>query len=219
MLRLFLYRFHANVAALFRKRNLLLQVVAGLLTYVFVVSGFDWWYFESTRGSYILTAAMSAALVGAFVPVALALGLYVVGKVKKNEHLTYTGAAVAQAGIMGLLLSSFYKAFTGRIQPPLHATTPPVDISHSFNFGFLKHGVFWGWPSSHTTVAFATAIALATMYPKNTTLRYAALAYAFYIGLGVSVSIHWFSDFVAGAILGTIIGVTVGRSFLRAVSG
>ena len=34
-----------------------------------------------------------------------------------------------------------------------------------------------------------------------------------YIGLGVSMTIHWFSDFAAGAILGTIIGLVVGRSF------
>jgi F0F1-type ATP synthase assembly protein I len=41
------------------------------------------------------------------------------------------------------------------------------------------------------------------------------LLYAFYIGLGVSVTIHWLSEFVAGAIIGSVIGMTVGRSFKR----
>jgi hypothetical protein len=41
-----------------------------------------------------------------------------------------------------------------------------------------------------------------------------ALLYAFYIGLGVSVTIHWFSEFVAGAIIGSVIGTVVGRSFI-----
>jgi membrane-associated phospholipid phosphatase len=40
-----------------------------------------------------------------------------------------------------------------------------------------------------------------------------ALAYAGYIGLGVSMTIHWFSDFAAGAILGAVIGVVVGKAF------
>jgi F0F1-type ATP synthase assembly protein I len=42
---------------------------------------------------------------------------------------------------------------------------------------------------------------------------------AFYIGLGVSMMIHWFSDFVAGAILGMVIGVLVRKSFLRSQQG
>jgi uncharacterized protein YcfJ len=39
------------------------------------------------------------------------------------------------------------------------------------------------------------------------------LVYALYIGLGVSMTIHWCSDFVAGTILGSVIGVVVGRCF------
>jgi membrane-associated phospholipid phosphatase len=73
--------------------------------------------------------------------------------------------------------------------------------------------MFWGWPSSHTTVAFAMAACLITLYPGNKKLILFASLYAFYIGLGVSVTIHWFSEFVAGAIIGSVIGMVVGRSF------
>jgi membrane-associated phospholipid phosphatase len=38
-----------------------------------------------------------------------------------------------------------------------------------------------------------------------------------YVGLSVSVTIHWFSEFVAGAIFGSLIGVVVGRSFRKAL--
>jgi len=41
------------------------------------------------------------------------------------------------------------------------------------------------------------------------------ITYALYIGLGVSMTIHWFSDFLAGAIIGSAIGAVVGKSFLR----
>lgn len=37
---------------------------------------------------------------------------------------------------------------------------------------------------------------------------------ATYIGIGISVNIHWFSDFAAGAILGSLIGYIVGKTFL-----
>jgi len=69
-----------------------------------------------------------------------------------------------------------------------------VDISRSFQFGFLRHGIFWGWPSSHTTIAFSIAVTLFVLYPKNLAVRILALLFAFYIGIGVSMSIHWFSD-------------------------
>jgi membrane-associated phospholipid phosphatase len=127
---------------------------------------------------------------------------------------------LGQAAILGYLISCCYKAFTGRIPPPFRGFRMSsgnegslTDTSHGFQFGFLKGGVFWGWPSSHTTVAFAMTACLIMLYPKNKALVILAGLYALYIGLGVSVSIHWFSEFVAGAIIGSVIGTVVGRSF------
>ncbi len=72
-------------------------------------------------------------------------------------------------------------------------------MSHLFKFGLLRGGVFWGWLSSHTTIAFAMAVTVFKLFLKQRWLGYSAFAYAFYIGLGVSTTIHWFLDFVAGA--------------------
>jgi len=88
-----------------------------------------------------------------------------------------------------------------------------IDSSHGFQFGFLKGGIFWGWPSGHTTVAFSMALCLTMLYPKNKIVVLGALLYAFYVGLAVSVTIHWVSEFAAGAIIGSVIGMTVGKSF------
>jgi membrane-associated phospholipid phosphatase len=33
------------------------------------------------------------------------------------------------------------------------------------------------------------------------------------------MTIHWFSDFLAGAIIGTVVGVVVGKSFLLSQQG
>ncbi len=129
------------------------------------------------------------------------------------------GSALVQASILGLLISSLYKAFTGRLQPELVSHLSNIDISGSFNFGFLRNGVFWGWPSSYTAVAFAMVAALLVLFPRRKSVIAAAALYALYIGLGVSVTIHWFSDFVAGAIIGTVIGIVVGRSFRARILG
>jgi membrane-associated phospholipid phosphatase len=59
------------------------------------------------------------------------------------------------------------------------------------------------------------AVTLFRLLPKQRWLGYLAITYALYIGLGVSITIHWFSDFLAGAIIGTAIGAVVGKTFLR----
>jgi membrane-associated phospholipid phosphatase len=92
---------------------------------------------------------------------------------------------------------------------------PLLLLEVPFQFGFLRGGVFSGWPSSHTTIAFAMAVTLFQLFPKQRWLGYVAITYAFYIGLGVSMTIHWFSDFLAGAIIGMAIGTVVGKTFLR----
>ncbi len=71
----------------------------------------------------------------------------------------------------------------------------------------------WGWPASHPTTAFALAVTIYRLLPKQRWLGCLAIAYAFYIGFGVSMTIHWFSDFVAGALVGTSVGLVVGASF------
>ena len=59
------------------------------------------------------------------------------------------------------------------------------------------------------------AVTLFRLFPKQRWLGYVAITYALYIGLGVSMTIHWFSDFSAGAIIGTAIGTVVGKSLFR----
>jgi membrane-associated phospholipid phosphatase len=153
-----------------------------------------------------------AVHIGGLLPIALPLLLLALGIVTGHALTRQTGWAVSQAEIIGAFVAASYKAFTGRVHPSHGADGP--DLSHVFRFGFLRGGVFWGWPSSHTTIAFAMAGAIFTLFPKQRWLGCAATAYALYVGIGVSMTIHWFSDFTAGAIFGTVIGMVVGKSFL-----
>ena len=182
-------------------------------------SGFDWYYFEQTRSSALFSFALPAAILGFFLPIVLPVALYLVGEWRKNMRMQNTAAAVAQAGALGWIISSLYKVFTGREQPYFnlyYQHTPTLDTSHQFNFGFLQHGVFWGWPSSHATVALAGMVALTLLYSEKKILRTLVLLYLVYVIFGVSISIHWFSDTLAGTIIGTLVGVTVAKSFLKA---
>ena len=211
-----------NFFASFRGTNLLWHALAILLTYLCVVSGFDWFYFEHTRSATLFVAALPAAIIGFFVPVLVPLAFWFVGKRQKNIRLQTAGAAVAQAEAIAWVIVALYKTFTGRIQPyytPYYNQLPTVDNSHAFNFGFFRHGIFWGWPSSHTVVAVAGAVALACLYPQKKLVRLLCFVYAAYIALGVSVSIHWFSDALAGVIVGAAVGVVVARSYREKARG
>ena len=206
----FFYTLPRNILLSFRGRNLFWLILAIGATLVIVNSGFDWIYFKATRpfARYVF----SAVILGSRVPVLFPIGAYIVGSLRKNQRAIYTAYSTAQTAVIGLFIASFYKAFTGR--PGLrHSLRTLVDTSREFRFGFLKGGVFFGWPSSHTTIAFAMAAVIWKLYPGSKVTRCIALLYALYIGVGVSMTIHWFSDFVAGAIIGTVIGATVGNAF------
>jgi membrane-associated phospholipid phosphatase len=200
-----------NLIGCFMGRMIIWHVVAIVLTLILVTSGFDWLYFTATRNPILRSWMFPAAPIGGLVPILLPLVLLAIGSISRSAKTALAGWAVGQAEIIGGLIAAAYKSLTGRVHPS-HGVGP--DISHVFRFGFLRGGVFWGWPSSHTTIAFAMAVSIFTLFPKQRWLGYLAIAYALYIGVGVSMTIHWFSDFIAGAIYGSIIGAVVGKSFL-----
>lgn len=188
------------------------HVLAALSTLVLVASGFDWWFFEHTRIDTLYPLIMLAGLGGFLVPVLLPVALYWWGEWKGDEKLKRAGVAVAQAEIVAIVISSVYKAFTGRIQPEFLTHLSTADISHGFNFGFLQHGIFWGWPSSHAAVACAGMTVLFLFY-KNRSARAVVLLYTLVISIGAAVGFHWFSDVAAGVIVGVSIGIAVQKNF------
>ncbi len=204
-----------NIIGCFKKPLIIGHVVAIFLTYIIVVSGFDWWYFISTRNTTLNALFFPAIIIGGIFPLIIPLCLLALGKTFRNKRTEITAWALGQAVIIGSFISSTYKAFTGRVQPNLYDTI--LNSSRDFRFGFFRHGIFWGWPSSHTTIAFAMTFTLIALYPKNKLVKYLSLIYAFYIGFGVSLSIHWLSEFVAGAFIGAMIGLVVGKSFKKLI--
>jgi membrane-associated phospholipid phosphatase len=188
-------------------------ILAIVFTYIIVNTGLDAeWHVLSPADSLVWRLGFISVIAGFFVPLFLPLVLYAYGRVKKILSVELAGIATGQAAVLGLAISSVIKVFTGRI--------PPEYIGRfigdgGFRFGFWRGGAFNGWPSSHTTVAFAVAMALTELYPENRGVKTGAWAFAILVGLGVSLNIHWLSDVVAGVFIGYAIGKTVGARFSK----
>ena len=206
------YQLLTTLTACFRGASLAIQLIAAALTYVTVMSGADWAYFVATRAQILHTIFLPALIIGGLFPIGGSLLLLAVGHLRRNAAMVNSAWAVGQSVLLGISVSSFYKAFTGRLQPNVRDAI--VDISHTFRFGVLRGGVFWGWPSSHTTIAFAMAVTIGWLYRKHRVIPILAIIYALYIGIGVAtVGIHWLSEAVAGTLIGSVIGIQVGKSF------
>ena len=211
-MKLFFSALPRNVIGCFGSRMLVWHLVAIVLTVALVLSGFDWQYYLCTRSPMLRSYVWPAVPIGGLLPLVLPLTLFLLGSGIRSAPTRLVAWAITQAEVIGGIIAAGYKAITGRAHP---AHGVGVDLSRVFRFGLLRGGVFWGWPSSHTTIAFAMAVTVFKLFPSQRWLGYLAITYAFYIGLGVSMTIHWFSDFVAGALIGTVVGVVVGTNFSR----
>jgi hypothetical protein len=198
-----------NTIGCFKGWMILWHIIAILLTFLLIVSGLDWSYFPATRDPALGALTFPAVIIGGLLPIVLPLLLLAVGRLTRSVGTRLTAWAIVQAELIAALIAAGYKAITGRAHPSRFAGD---DLSHTFRFGLLRGGVFWGWPSSHTTIAFAMAVTIFTFVPKQRWVGYMAIRYAAYVGLGVSITIHWLSDFLAGAIIGSVVGVVMGKS-------
>lgn len=199
----------SNVKNIFSGKNLIWHAVVIVVTYLSVVSGFDWWVKTAAGDAGLRGLALGAGLLGFVLPVAVPLSMLIIGGLRRNSTLVKNGWILGRTELIAMLLSFFYKALTGRPGPYGFDVT---DISGVFRFGFLRGGVFHGWPSSHIIVAVAGAVTLMVLYRHKRFIKYLALAYGIYMTLAVSVTFHWFSDGVAAVILGTVVGLVVAKS-------
>ena len=193
--------------------NYLLGIV---LTFILVYSGFDnFWFRTSVSHPTIYAAGFISAVVGGLVPIFAPPLIYLYGRIKSNQKTAALGLMLWQAAFLALIISSTMKVFTGRVAPD---HPQGYFALGGFRFGLYRGGAFNGWPSSHTTVAFATATALSNFYYKNKKVLIGAFVYAALIGLGVSLNIHWFSDAIAGSLIGYAIGRKIGIDFRNLAS-
>jgi membrane-associated phospholipid phosphatase len=215
-----LLRYTKLVMELASRKYLFLYIAAVVSTAALVQSGFDWWYLTFVLAHVPQVFLYSADIMGFLIPICVPPLLLLVSFLYKKEALRMYARAMLYAIILSITLSTIVKAFTGRTSPPHHHNGRElvmIDNSRDFHFGFMQEHVIGGWPSGHATLAFALAVTLALMLPPRWYIRAALFAIALFIGIGVTFGFHWFSEFVAGALLGSAIGMVVGTHYIRAL--
>jgi len=138
----------------------------------------------------------------------------------KPKMLTTTFLAT-QAYITGEAVQGFAKLVTGRQRPDYYisATSKPDPRFHGPLSGAKDLNgdpLNSSFPSGHTTVAFAAATVFAMEYKDKPLIPILSYTVATLIGISrMTENRHWFSDVVAGAVLGYFTGKQVVDNYHR----
>jgi membrane-associated phospholipid phosphatase len=148
---------------------------------------------------------------GAFV---IGPALYVYGRYANHPGIEDLGWHGTEAAIVGSGVTGILKGLLGRSRPYVSTDTNPRDFKFGKGFSAESRTSF---PSGHTTAAFAVAAAVTSevhrMWPQYT-WYVAPVMYggASLVGLSrVYHNVHWASDVVLGAGIGTFSGLKVVR--------
>ncbi len=213
-----------NAVGAFSGDLIWLHVVGAAATYAISKSDTDYrvhnFFHNHDRLSTLMTPA---AVLGGLAPLALPIGIYVSGKKSKNRRTLGAAGTVWQASAIALSYVTILKTLTGRPYPYPDTPDGPQTLSKKWQFGFGRGGIFWGWPSGHAITTTAWASALMECYPEKRCVQVGGYSMMGYMMVGVSAigggRMHWFSDTIAGTLMGYAIGTTVGRYFRRAYLG
>ena len=101
----FLSNLPRNIIGCFEGRMFTWHVVAIVLTFILVTSGFDWLYFTFTHSPILRSWMFPAAPIGGLVPIVLPLILIAVGSLNQNAKtliaIRYVDTAAGKNGVPG----------------------------------------------------------------------------------------------------------------------
>ena len=196
--------------------NFALQVGGIAATPVLIATGADtkvhnFWFEHNQLSPYTVPGVVG----GYFAPLLLGTSLAGYALFADAPRTTLAANAVLQSLLVSFTYQVVLKTVTGR-KAPDSVHYDDDSASRQFQFGFLRNGIDWGWPSGVLMTNAAAVVSLAYVYPDSWLLRLAGAAYLGY--LFVSAPAHetaklcWFSDAVAGLAMGVAIGRGVGQS-------
>ena len=163
-------------------------------------------------------AFMPGMMMGTFGPFLIPGYMYFISD---NKTLNNTGAVAVQATAVAFLYNNILKAISGRAHPDAENNTG--ELSRDFKWGFGRRGVFYGWPSGHSMTNASLAMSIASYHRDNPWVVAGCGLYAGYIAtsmvLGAKGEAHWFSDAVAGTLMGASIGWYIGNTFYKEKQG
>jgi membrane-associated phospholipid phosphatase len=130
--------------------------------------------------------------------------LYTAGLFTSNNHMKTTGQMLAEAILTNGIYTQLFKLTLGRARP---FTGEPYTEIDPFEFEFESEEN--SLPSGHTSTAFTVA----TVLSERIDNIYASVALYSLASLTayqrVYTDVHWFSDTILGAALGTFIGLKI----------
>ena len=210
--------FGGNAKRSFTGGNAWLQAAGVAATALLIVTDADYQvhdYFRNHRAAgrkfhpVVATGSVLTPLTGGV--------CYLSGAAARDPELQGLGSAVLQAQVLTSLTVGVLKGLTGRPHPDPDTGADMRKLSRTFRFGFLRGGLFWGWPSGHTASTMALVSTLTAYYPDNAWLKIGGAALMGYTVVGVSAvgggHMHWFSDAVAAVFMTYAIGHTVGSYY------
>lgn len=143
------------------------------------------------------------------------------GALFNKPKMLNTTFLATQAYITGEAVHQVANFFTGRQRPDYYtsATSLPNPTFHG-PFSSVRdvngNRIASSFPSGHTTVAFAAATVFAMEYRDKPLIPIIAYTAASLIGISrITENRHWFSDVVAGAVLGYFSGKQVVDNYHR----
>jgi membrane-associated phospholipid phosphatase len=210
--------FGDNILHSFTGKNFFYQFGAAAVTPLIVTNNIDYRveHFFNQHPAYGQIAA-PVPFTGQALPFIVGGSLLAYSSFEHDDETLGASFAVIQASIIELMDNVTLKAFTGRPGPNWRKTSNMEDLSEEFRFGFLRGGVYNGWPSGHTGATMAVVSALTNYYPDKTWLKIAGYGLVLYTAYGVTSvhrgGMHWFSDAVGGALMAYAIGSTVGKYY------
>ncbi len=120
----------------------------------------------------------------------------------RDRLLPLTGLVITAAFFAGRFASTTIKDAVDRPRPPVD---DPQNLSAAVDLPSTP-----SFPSGHATTAFAAAAAVAVLIPG---LRWPAFGLAALVALSrVYLGVHFALDVIAGAVIGTLIGVVIARA-------
>jgi membrane-associated phospholipid phosphatase len=191
---------------------------AGLGTWACIETGIDWeWRNIAYENDWLPGFGIPGLYIGYVLPGIAPAAAYIAGRFMQNEKLQTAGLALAQSFVFTVGIQSILKMTTGRALPGIvteldHTRSSRAD-DFSGEFNWFNMNFIGGWPSGHTANAFSAAATVAEIYYDNIPLKIGVYAYAALMGFGKSVSVHWVSEVISGALIGYAVGKTVGRSY------
>ncbi len=210
----------SNLFDIFIGPNTLLHLGAAATTVVMVHEDWDYLIYKRAQSYRKYQRYFNPTIyTGAMSWLVIATPMLIYGLVEDKPETVGGAYAILQSTLIGITYSTILKGLTGRPGPDVKWYTDVRGQSRTFRFGYLRGGVFNGWPGGHVMNTTLTMVSLMSYYPDKWWLKVVGFLIIAYTMVGmVMTKGHWMSDNIAGFLMGYAIGSTVGQSFRNLVN-